>query len=271
MTCAEVREYLFAFLDNELDAPLSIELQRHLERCHDCARETEIERTIRKQLEELSDAGAAEVPALNESSGGLFPLDQGVMLKGPVRLETMARRGSLLATAAAVLLVIGGATWFVLPKNKTSHAGGRFPDLVISDLEHFLETGKPLQIASTDPGSVATWLHQQTNLPIALPAENDPRYKLVGGRKCKIGGRPAAFAMYEVRGVPASLVVVSGGDAELDGMERVRESGRTHWVDRCKGHTVVACRRGPLVYAVVSRLPEDELLFLMEEMKHEGD
>ncbi len=50
MICSEVREYLFAFLDNELDAQLSIALQLHLEHCPICAREVEIERTIREQL-----------------------------------------------------------------------------------------------------------------------------------------------------------------------------------------------------------------------------
>ncbi len=33
--------------------------------------------------------------------------------------------------------------------------------------------------------------------------------------------------------------------------------------DRCRGHTVVACSRGGVVYAVVSRLPEEHLLVLM--------
>ena len=50
MNCRELREYLFAFLDSELDAALSIEVQRHLEQCPECAREAEIERAIRRQL-----------------------------------------------------------------------------------------------------------------------------------------------------------------------------------------------------------------------------
>ncbi len=58
MICAEAREYLFAFLDNELDAALSMQVQRHLERCPECAREAEIERTIGKQLTTTLQAGA---------------------------------------------------------------------------------------------------------------------------------------------------------------------------------------------------------------------
>ena len=42
MRCGEIREYIFAFLDNELDAPLSIEFQHHIDHCAVCAREVEI-------------------------------------------------------------------------------------------------------------------------------------------------------------------------------------------------------------------------------------
>ena len=61
MNCGEAREYLFAFLDSELDASLSIELQRHLERCPDCAREAEIERTIRRHLGSALEARASSI------------------------------------------------------------------------------------------------------------------------------------------------------------------------------------------------------------------
>lgn len=51
MICNETREYLFAFLDNELDAHLSIEVQRHLDHCPDCAQQADIEREIAEALD----------------------------------------------------------------------------------------------------------------------------------------------------------------------------------------------------------------------------
>ncbi|MEK7757590.1 MAG: zf-HC2 domain-containing protein, partial [Planctomycetota bacterium] len=53
MRCDEVHEYLFAYLDNELDVPVSMELQRHVETCHECAREVEIEWAIKGKLSEV--------------------------------------------------------------------------------------------------------------------------------------------------------------------------------------------------------------------------
>ncbi len=46
MRCGDVREFMFAFLDNELDVRRSMALQRHLDRCPYCARQVEIERII---------------------------------------------------------------------------------------------------------------------------------------------------------------------------------------------------------------------------------
>ena len=77
MTCRETREHLFAFLDNELDAPLSIELQRHLERCPECAREAEIERTVGKKL--------ADRLCAKRSSGAIFA---GSIWRGSWRYKT---------------------------------------------------------------------------------------------------------------------------------------------------------------------------------------
>ena len=107
------------------------------------------------------------------------------------------------------------------------------------------------------------WLQEQTELDVVLPKLQNTNCKLIGGRKCKIDGRSAAFAAYEMNGVPTSLVVVVDAIEQLDGMVRMEHSGSTHWVDRLNEHTVVACRRGALVYAAVSPLPERELLCLM--------
>ena len=43
------------------------------------------------------------------------------------------------------------------------------------------------------------------------------------------------------------------------------------WVDRCKGHTVVAKRQRQLVYTAVSTLPQNELIHFIESAVHESD
>jgi len=164
--------------------------------------------------------------------------------------------------AAAVLgfAVLGGILWF---EGRSHHTTNQFVDLLIADFQHFQANGQPLQIASSNPGEVSNWVANQTAFNVTLPALAAPHGKLLGARKCVIDGKPAALAAYDINGSLASLVVMPGTYPDIDNMERIEQGGHTHWVDRCKGHTVLACKRGPLVYAAVSKLPEDRLLALM--------
>lgn len=282
MSCSEIHEYLFAFLDNELDAPLSIELQRHLERCHGCAREAEIERAIRRQLGCALQPDSAELQLDEETlrqtveqvttSGTDAPIalapQHGTEAVTARRLKPARTRAGLyprlaIAVGIAAALVMAPVLWFAFYGESSGDPHDRLADLFVADFEHFLDEGQPLQIKSSDRRSVAKWLGRKTALAVVLPVATDPRCKLMGGRKCKIQGRPAAFVVYEMDGVPASLVVVTGSRGELDGMERVVHKGQTHWVGRRKGHTVMACVRDQLVYAAVSTLPADKLRCLM--------
>jgi anti-sigma factor RsiW len=254
MTCGEVREILFAFLDSELDAALSIELQRHLERCPDCAREAEIERTIRRHLVRTLESSAS-TPAFDE------PALRDLLPRARARRVRLRRRAPL-AAALAVALAVSLSAWFVLRSASSSANSRPLAELLAHDFEHFLEEGRPVQLASDDRQAVSGWLRAQTGLAVALPNMSGAHCKLIGGRKCKLAGRTAAFALYELHGEPASLVLVANDDpsaAEKDGTR----AGQTHWIDRCKGYTVVATVSRDRVLAAVSRLPEEQLLPLL--------
>lgn len=260
MTCQETHEYLYAFLDSELDAPLSIEFQRHLEHCPNCAQQAEIERAIRRQLGATLESQV--VWPLADERSLRHTIDQVTGQRRSLRL--FSRRGYLLSgVAAAVIIVVG--VWSAFRTWHTTQSGPAFADLLVKDFEHFQEKGRPLEIASADRGVVSDWLRDKTALAVVLPAA-DPTYaKLLGGRKCSLEGRPAAFALYEINGVPASLVVVCTDVAQLDLKSPAPDGEKPHFVDRCRGHTVVACTRGSLVYAAVSTLPKEDLLPLMPD------
>lgn len=267
MNCSELREYLFAFLDSELDSALSIEVQRHLEQCPECAREAEIERAIRRQLSYVLHESWEGVPRTGETE--LEASMEKIMLldSGKRRIPWHPRRwGAFLATAAVLgVAIIGGV---IRSGSQTDHTSNQFVDLLVADFEHFQEKGIPLQIASSDPQAVSAWLAEQTALRVSLPDVAASDAKLLGARKCKIDGKPAAFTVYDVGGTLASLVVMPGTHPDIDNMEHVERDGLTHWVDRCKGHTVLACKckGGALVYAAVSRLPEERLVTLINNV-----
>lgn len=50
LSCEEVIERLFEYLDRELDTVSQHEIDRHLERCYDCFSRAEFERRIRERI-----------------------------------------------------------------------------------------------------------------------------------------------------------------------------------------------------------------------------
>ena len=261
MNCTEIREYLFAFLDNELDAHLSIELQHHLDHCPACAQQAEIEREVRRQLGGvLADDQA--VPAF-DAVDLAATLADGRAEPGTARFSGRRWRAAKLVGLAAVVTAVV-ILW-------TATRPGSLADLLVQDYTHFVNDGKSVQLASTDADEVSAWLRGQTGLEVSIAATTGPRCKLIGARKCKLAGRPAAFALYEMNGTAVSLVAADAALADMGTMKRADSHGDEVWVDRCKGHTVVAKRRGQLGYAVVSTLPQDDLIHLIESVVHESN
>lgn len=261
MKCGEVREYLFAFLDGELDAPLSIEFQRHLERCPECAREVEIERAIHKQL---------EAAALENSGNGLSLSEDSLRRELTANRQRPMLHGRAFAAISIVAVLLIGLVWLRLTQTDDRPTETHFADLVVTDYQHFLDNRQSVEFVSEDSAEVSSWLQTKTGLEVALPRSQSGHCRLVGARKCKIAQRTVGFVLYKIGDMPASLIVADSRAFDLDHFSQVKHDGRTHWVDRCKGHNVVARERGNLLYAAVSTLPEKELFCLMTSTNHES-
>ncbi len=268
MNCTEIREYLFAFLDNELDAHLSIELQHHLDHCPTCAQQAEIEREVRRQLGGVL-ANAQAVPAF-DATVLAATLTDGRADPGTTRfawLHWRAVKFAGIAAAVAVIVILWTVTRDVSPPRSQA---GSLAELVVDDYRRFLEEGQTVQLASGDAAEVSTWLRKQTGLEVSIAVMTHDRCKLVGARKCKLAGQPAALALYDMAGTPVSLVATDGAAIGVGQMKRIENGANEYWVDRCEGHTVVAKRAGDLVYAAVSTLPQNELIHLIESVVHES-
>lgn len=258
MTCSEARQYIFAFLDNELDAALSLEVQQHIEHCALCARECEIENVVRRQLAaKLQQTDV--VPEFDESALlRLLRSGPGAPVLTPRTTRRYWKFGAAGAIAATFLFA---ASFLANPARQVQEVS--LADTLVDDFDHFVRESKPLQIVSEDAHEVSGWFHEKTALAVNVPRVDPASAKLMGGRKCKINGKPAAFAVYRVGSELASVVAMRESEEALSRMKRVDRDGHTHWIDHCRGHTVLVCRRGGLIYAVVSRLPEELLSPLM--------
>lgn len=60
ITCDEVLEQLFAYLDGELSADQLATIEHHLEHCRDCFSRAEFERKLRAKVAEAAQAAAPD-------------------------------------------------------------------------------------------------------------------------------------------------------------------------------------------------------------------
>jgi len=60
MTCEQVIEQLFEYLDQELDSGLSERIDTHLERCRDCFTRAEFEKKLRTKINETTEVKAPD-------------------------------------------------------------------------------------------------------------------------------------------------------------------------------------------------------------------
>lgn len=257
MNCPEVREFLFAFLDNELDSGLSIGIQRHLESCCACGHEAEIERTVRRSLVDKLETGA-QAPRLDDAQI-LTLLHRGPTERTPRQLLGIWKQ-NLYAVGQALVLLAGLAAGVRFSTGRGRRPGNHFADMLVTGHEVVAHGGEPVDLRSGDPASVASWINQKQDWDVKIAPPRDT-HKLLGARTCMLSGRPAAQALYEVNGTPVSLVILrneAGDLAEMNEVDHVGTLGR-HF----HGHTIVARRCGNLTYAAVGQAPEEQLAHLI--------
>ena len=266
MICSKTSEYLFAFLDNELDSSLSMDFQHHIDHCAVCAREIEIERAIHGQLTCALKTQGSEIPFNKHALKQTIRQNKTSEVQPP-----LVFRRTFLAACAAVIVLVGIASHFVMQYVDDTKDHGKFVNLVVSDFKHFLREGQPIHFASSNANAVSDWLMRQTDIEVILPSGKGTYCKLIGARKCEIQGEPAAFVVYEMQGKPISLLAVTGRSDALKQMDQIEYNGQIYWVDHFKDISVVAYRQNNLIYTMVSKLDKHELIHFLSGASNESN
>jgi len=171
------RGALHAYLDGELSLEGSLEVEAHLAECGACRRELETYRALRRLLV----SAKASAP---EAESALMKVTRSVRTR---RRRTYAFGGfGAMAAAALVALVL-------FPK---------LSDGVVREVAavhaRALDSGRSVEIASSDPVAVGRWLSER--LPGAVPpTAGGDGFALRGARVDSLEGRPVATAVYQVR------------------------------------------------------------------------
>ena len=225
---------LHAYLDGELSPEGSLEVEHHLSECSVCRRELETYRALRRLL--LSAKASAP-----EAESALMKVTRSVRTRRR-RVWAVGGFGALAAAAVVALVLFPQLSDGVVREVAAVHARA-------------LDSGKSVEIASSDPVAIGHWL--SARLPGAVPpTAGGDGFALRGARVDSLEGRPVATAVYQVR---SHLVdVFAWPSTEKDMEPRPSVAGR--W-------TVCRWSHAGVAYWMVSDAGTDDLKALAALIK----
>jgi anti-sigma factor RsiW len=192
MDCREARKSLMAFVDDELDATVSYEVDRHLAACAGCRAEAESIRAYDRRVRAACRGGAAGSAEVRARLAGM--LAAAVAREGRrSSLRRFARRLGAVAAAIVVAMSFAIGLW-------PSPASAEF----VSHHGRCLERGKNwtsdrdelhnICLAHTDNG--------------VLPCLKEAGYHLEKGKLCRVTGEPYLHLVYTGEGKrPVSVFI----------------------------------------------------------------
>ncbi len=259
MICATTdAERLGAYLDGELDLTSSLDLERHLAECAECARALATQRALKSAL------GAADLryPA---TTAERERLRQSLRRAAPAMLAERQAEGSeqsgrrvrslrggrdnapwrALASIAA-LLAVAVVSWSVGRFGAGGPGGApaapAMADEVVASHVRSLLAGHPSDVVSTDRHTVKPWFDGRLDYAPEVVDLAAAGYPLAGGRLDYLGGRPVAALVYRAG---AHLINVFTWPVAAAGAEPPAESVR-------RGYRVVHWTAGSMTFWAVS-------------------
>lgn len=202
MNCSEVRVALSAYVDDELSAEQSQQLERHIHTCPACSRDHHELLHLRDML------GARE---LNTPA----PVSLQVRVSEDLKQDARHRqspffsRGHLAVGLPALLLglLLG---WGAMSYVDTRQSQDDVPGLLASAHIRSLMAQHLTDITSSDSHTVKPWFHGRLDFSPAVYDLAGQGFPLLGGRLEYFAGGPVAALVYRHRQHPVNLFVFPG-------------------------------------------------------------
>jgi anti-sigma factor RsiW len=169
------------------------------------------------------------------------------------------RRRALAAAACVLVLLLGVVLW--------DARNGQLADVPLKELQAFIDSNRPVDVATGDPARVHDWLAQRVDFAPPPVARGDAEIELIGGRLCVFAGRRVASYMYRVQGHLLSIYIMTAGGLTPTGSRRVERNGRVLNLIRQGDLSQASWTEDGLLYSVVAELSESMLLSTLDEMR----
>lgn len=256
MKCQEVRKFIDAFVDQELEPRQALLIEEHVGSCEACRTRVAVTKRLKQEIQARHQ-----------------PLSAPDHLRRRVD-ETVSRRriailkpwiAAPLAAAAAALLALA----LLYPRvHGQETAAPMDANAEVSDMIRPHLVSLPLDIRDSNHRAVGEWFKGKVNFPVRPPAFKTARASLVGGRVSHVTGRQAAQLKYDVDGKDVAVTIfhperpVTLPQATLE-----TTSGRKIHLTRINGVTVALFDDSGVTYAVTGDLQKPQLLKLVSSLE----
>jgi anti-sigma factor RsiW len=231
MKCNEIRNLVLPYLDSELDARTSQEIQLHLQSCAECAEIFACEEKFNERLFGVLSAGQMTPELWERIEAKLRPEKTIAAL---FRRWKMAMLGGL-----AVLILAGLATGVFSYLSKASSLD--LAKAVEKDHQEFIEGKMKPQFTGALPEKIAGELRGRLDAAAFSTVPASAAFHNEGGRLCNLQGVAAAWTMGHCGDVPVSLIVFK--KSELNRFPKAQARLET-------GEPIVCTRTGRFQFAV---------------------
>jgi anti-sigma factor RsiW len=198
-------EELNAFIDGELSAADSRDVQQHLEACHRCALRVVVATQLKTATARAGQRFAPPPNALARLSAQLRPRaseqSQQTARVVPIRTGSYRHFAVWSALAAALLLMISLASW------RAVHQSNALSAELLDQHLATLSSGSTPQVISTDRHTVKPWFQGRLPFSFNLPEPDalPPDTTLRGADLVYLGGQPAALLIFSIHKHQASV------------------------------------------------------------------
>jgi anti-sigma factor RsiW len=245
MKCQEVRVFLDAYLDRELDVATALQFESHLTECDSC-------RAMSERYRQLHDSVQAQIPYF----GAPELLEQ--KIRGRLGLGESGRRRTIrkpgfpgwpvwaIAAGFLIFLVFGAVLFRMIRLAPT--ASEMLAEQVVSSHIRSLMANHLSDVISSDQHTVKPWFSGKLDFAPVVKDLSSEGFPLAGGRLDYLDNRPVAALVYK-RG-RHTINLFLWPSPESDSGPHVTTS---------KGYNVIHWTQSHMAYWAVSDLNAGEL------------
>jgi mycothiol system anti-sigma-R factor len=246
VNCEEIKNFMDAYLDGELDPMTSQKIEQHLRSCPKCEQAYEVEAAIAQSIGQAAPYYKAppelreriEV-SLREAIGA--PIARGVTRDDSfaVRRPEAVRRGALfnmpwswLALAAALILAAIIAS-SLLPGLRQPNADQFLATQLVASHVRSLMASHLTDVASSDQHTVKPWLDAKLDFAAPVVDLSAEGFPLIGGRLDYLDNHSVAALVYQRRKHFINLFVWPTTSNEPKAPKTIKREGYQllHWAD----------------------------------------